>query len=43
MLYASKIMAGMFYDIINDTEIFEKAQTEFMKRTAGRTYDCPIK
>ena len=43
MLYASKIMAGMFYDVINNAEILEKAQTEFMQRTAGRPYDCPIK
>lgn len=43
MLYASKIMAGMFYDVINDAEILEKAQTEFKQRTAGRPYDCPMK
>lgn len=43
MLYASKIMAGMFYDIMNNTEILEKAQAEFNERTAGRPYECPIK
>lgn len=43
MLYASKIMAGMFYDVINEAEILEKAQAEFKQRTAGRPYDCPIK
>lgn len=43
MLYASKIMAGMFHDVINDAEILEKAQTEFKQRTAGRPYDCPMK
>jgi len=43
MLYASKIMAGMFYDIVNDSKILESAKTEFEKRTAGKPYDCPIK
>jgi len=43
MLYASKIMAGMFYDVVNDSKILESAKTEFEKRTAGKPYDCPIK
>jgi aminobenzoyl-glutamate utilization protein B len=43
MLYASKIMAGMFYDIVNDSNIIESAKTEFEKRTVGKPYDCPIK
>lgn len=43
MLYAAKIMAGMFYDIINNIGILEKAQAEFEQRTAGRPYECPIK
>ena len=43
MLYASKIMAGMFYDVLNDSSILEKAKKEFSKRTAGKPYDCPIK
>jgi aminobenzoyl-glutamate utilization protein B len=43
MLYASKIMAGMFYDIINDAVILEKAQSEFKQRTKDKPYDCPIK
>lgn len=43
MLYASKIMAGMFYDVVNDSGILENAKAEFMKRTEGKPYDCPIK
>ena len=43
MLYASKIMAGMFYDVVNDSKILEKALTEFNQRTAGSPYECPIK
>lgn len=43
MLYASKIMAGMFYDVMNDSSILEKAKEEFNKRTEGKPYDCPIK
>jgi aminobenzoyl-glutamate utilization protein B len=42
MLYASKIMAGMFYDVINDAEIFEKAQAEFNQRTEGNPYVSPL-
>jgi aminobenzoyl-glutamate utilization protein B len=43
MLYASKIMAGMFYDLVNDASILEKAKAEFSRRTEGKPYDCPIK
>jgi aminobenzoyl-glutamate utilization protein B len=43
MLYASKIMAGMFYDMVNDPGILEKAKAEFSKRTEGKPYQCPIK
>jgi aminobenzoyl-glutamate utilization protein B len=43
MLYASKIMAGMFYDVLNDSSILEKAKAEFERRTVGKPYDCPIK
>jgi aminobenzoyl-glutamate utilization protein B len=43
MLYASKIMAGMFYDVVNDSRILEDAKAEFRKRTVGKPYDCPIK
>ena len=43
MLYASKIMAGMFYDMVNEPGILEKAKAEFSKRTEGKPYQCPIK
>jgi len=43
MLYASKIMVGMFYDVMNDSSILEKAIAEFDKSTEGKPYDCPIK
>jgi len=43
MLYASKIMAGMFYDVVNDSRILENAKKEFSRRTEGKPYDCPIK
>lgn len=42
MLYSSKIMAGMFYDVVNNSGISEKALTEFKQRTANSPYECPI-
>jgi hypothetical protein len=36
-------MAGMFYDVVNDSKIIENAKKEFEKRTEGKPYDCPIK
>lgn len=42
MLYAAKIMAGMFYDVVNDSEILETAAAEHRKRTEGNPYDCPM-
>jgi aminobenzoyl-glutamate utilization protein B len=43
MLYASKIMAGMFFDLINHSDILEKATQEFKKRTEGKLYISPLK
>lgn len=43
MLYAAKIMAGMFYDLVNDPEILEKASKEFRTRTQDNPYSSPIK
>lgn len=43
MLYASKIMAGMFLDILEDPEILKKATVEYRQRTEGKPYVCPIK
>lgn len=36
MLYASKIIAGMFFDLVNHSEILNKAEEEFKKRTEGK-------
>lgn len=43
MLYASKIMAGMFFDLVSDSEILNKAKEEFKKRTEGKPYQSPLK
>jgi len=42
MLYASKIMAGMFFDMINNSEILEKATEEFKLRTENKPYVSPL-
>lgn len=43
MLYAAEIFSGMMYDLLNDSELVEKAKAEFNKRTENRKYVCPIK
>lgn len=42
MLYAAKIMSGIFYDVVNDATILEQAQAEFKRRTAGNPYSSPM-
>lgn len=42
MLYAAKIMAGMFMDLVKEPEILAKAQSEFAKRTEGKPYESPM-
>jgi len=42
MLYASKIMASMAYDLINDPSLVKAAKDEFNKRTANRKYVSPL-
>ena len=43
MLYAAKIMAGMFYDLVKEPEILENATAEFRMRTQDNPYVSPIK
>ncbi len=42
MEYASKIMAGMMYDMLNDTTIVEKAKQELKQRTKDFKYISPL-
>lgn len=42
MLYAAKIMAGMFVDLTTEPELLMKAQEEFKKRTDGKAYVSPL-
>lgn len=42
MLYAAKIMAGMFVDLTTEPELLKKAQEEFKKRTDGKAYVSPL-
>jgi len=42
MEYASKIMAGMMYDMLNDTTIVEKAKQELKQRTKDSKYISPL-
>lgn len=42
MLYAAKIMAGMFSDLVSHPEILKQAQEEFQKRTQGNAYVSPL-
>lgn len=42
MLYASKIMAGMFMDLVSQPEILSKAKAEFARRTEGKAYESPL-
>lgn len=42
MMYASSIIAGVAYDLLNDTSIIEKAKEEFKDRTKKDKYVSPL-
>lgn len=43
MIYASKVFAGMAYDLFNDLKIIEDAKAEFETKTAKNEYLSPLK
>lgn len=42
MQYASKVIAGIVYDVLNDNKIVEDAKVEFSQRTKTQKYKCPL-
>lgn len=42
MHYASSILAGIMYDLLNDTSLVQAAQAEFEERTKNATYVSPL-
>lgn len=41
MLYAAKVFAGIFYDLIHDDNLVKAAKEEFQTRTGGEKYIYP--
>ena len=42
MIYASKIFAGMMYDLLNDSSLVKAAKDEFNKKTEKSKYITPL-
>ncbi|MCK9526646.1 MAG: amidohydrolase [Limnochordia bacterium] len=40
--YASRVFAGIMYDLLNDASLVEAAQDEFGERTKNDKYVCPL-